>query len=86
VAGAIEKQNGLAARPDADVMIAWDEACRAAALAEARRLRANGLRVSCGLIGPGIEANAASARRCGIGRLIYFGVAGTSELSTEEIS
>ncbi|MDR3075963.1 MAG: ATP phosphoribosyltransferase regulatory subunit [Synergistaceae bacterium] len=76
IIGALEKQNGLVTRAEADVLIAWDEAGRAAALREASSMRRGGTRVSCGLVGPDLDANVAFARRRGIGKLLYFDGAG----------
>ncbi|MDR1137141.1 MAG: ATP phosphoribosyltransferase regulatory subunit [Synergistaceae bacterium] len=70
--GALEKQNGLSNSAGADVLVAWDEKGRNAALAEASRLRRDGLRVECSFMGSDTEANLDFARRRGIKKLYCF--------------
>jgi ATP phosphoribosyltransferase regulatory subunit len=86
VAGAIEKQRGLANAPEADALIAWNAAGRAEAMAAAAGMRREGLCVSCGPVGPDVDANVDFARRRGIARIIYFDGSGARELGAGELS
>ena len=76
VEGALEKQNGRSNPAEADVLIAWSGEGRGAALAEASRLRREGLRAECSFIGPDVGANLDFARRRGIKKLLCFNGAG----------
>jgi ATP phosphoribosyltransferase regulatory subunit len=72
LAGALEKQNGRPDAAEADVLVAWNEAGRGAALAEAARARGEGLRVENSFIGPDFNENVALARSRGIKRVLCF--------------
>ncbi|MDR0652504.1 MAG: ATP phosphoribosyltransferase regulatory subunit [Synergistaceae bacterium] len=72
VAGALGKLNGQKSAPSADLLVVWDDAGRANALAEAARLRASGKRVVSSFIGPDIDANIRFARGRGIRNICYF--------------
>jgi ATP phosphoribosyltransferase regulatory subunit len=84
ISGALEKQNGLPRRAEADVMVAWSPPGRPAALAEASRLRMEGLRVSGSLVGPDLRTNLDFARGRGIKRVLYFDGTGSKSFDTGE--
>jgi ATP phosphoribosyltransferase regulatory subunit len=70
--GALDKQNGRPDRAWADVLVAWSGKGRGAALAEASRLRRDGLRAECSFKGADVGANLEFARRRGIKKFICF--------------
>jgi ATP phosphoribosyltransferase regulatory subunit len=72
VAGALGKLNGRKNSPSPDLLIAWDHAGRANAMAEAARLRASGKRIVSSFIGADIEANIEFARGRGIKNICCF--------------
>jgi ATP phosphoribosyltransferase regulatory subunit len=80
--GALEKQNGRSDPAEADILIAWSAEGRGGALAEATRLRREGLRVECSFIGPDIGANLDFACRRGIRKLLCFDRAGKKAFDT----
>ena len=84
VAGALGKLNGQKHSPSADLLIAWDSAGRANALAEAARLRASGHRVVASFIGADIDANIEFARERGIKDICCFEGADKRTLRVED--
>ncbi|MDR1509288.1 MAG: ATP phosphoribosyltransferase regulatory subunit [Synergistaceae bacterium] len=81
--GALEKQNGRPDRAEADVLVAWSGKGRSAALAEASRLRRDGLRAECSFMGADVGANLSFACRRGIKKFICFDDDGGKIFDTE---
>jgi ATP phosphoribosyltransferase regulatory subunit len=84
VTGALEKQNGLKREPEFDVLLAWSESGRGAALADSSRMRREGVRVAGSYAGEGVGANLEFARRRGIKKLVYFDGTDRRVFYTEE--
>jgi ATP phosphoribosyltransferase regulatory subunit len=82
--GALEKQSGRARLPEADVLVAWNEAGRSAALAEAAKMRREGLSVTCSLIGSGASENIKFAGARGIKKVCFFDGGGVKIYDTED--
>jgi hypothetical protein len=78
------KLNGQKHSPSADLLVAWDGAGRANALAEAARLRAAGNRVVSSFIGADVDANIAFARGRGIKNICCFEGADKRTLRVED--
>jgi ATP phosphoribosyltransferase regulatory subunit len=83
--GALEKQNGRASFAEADVLIAWSGSGRSAALAEAARLRGEGVRCTGSFI-LGAAANVEYAKRRGIKKVLYFDGGETQSFETSDLS
>ncbi|MDR3279401.1 MAG: ATP phosphoribosyltransferase regulatory subunit [Synergistaceae bacterium] len=81
--GALEKLNGKSRPSEADVLVAWDEGGRGAALSEVMRLRNEGLRVECSYSGPDVRGNVKFAEERGIARVICFDESGRVSYDTE---